>query len=485
MTDNLNIVRHFLYQAGLSPEFIAIEDRDQSYSYKQLDQLVRNYTAYYDDLGLYKGTKVIVLHPPCVELFAAILALLSKGCAVVFVEEWSKISDITAACQTIQCDYIITGWKGKCIRLFNKTLRKLSLLNIHSVPKTENQSLSPVLMDDSSPAIISFSSGSSGASKAVVRTHGTLNAQFNALKNHIKLADTNRMCTNFPVVILLNLGLGICTVLSENIVMSNLKKSKIGDLYNELLSKSVTHLAISPFLMINLAIYSLNQSLKQLKFNQILSGGSPIYPKYAEMLVAAFDCNHIDILYGSSEAEPIAACNAQSIVDNRGGRGLFAGKVDAATQCIIGRVVDSKFQMSDVNSIGEILVSGDHVVKLYLNSDLAFQKNKISLDGVLWHRTGDYGYYDHNGSLFLTGQPIQTLNNQVLFDIEKSLVEIDGIDLGTILGNKAYIQLSNHRYKSSVSQKLMELYPELNAIQFLQLPLDRRHNGKIKYHLLK
>ena len=113
--------------------------------------------------------------------------------------------------------------------------------------------------------------------------------------------------------------------------MSNLKKSKIGDLYNELLSKSVTHLAISPFLMINLAIYSLNQSLKQLKFNQILSGGSPIYPQYAEMLVAAFDCNHIDILYGSSEAEPIAACNAQSIVDNRGGRGLFAGKVDAAT----------------------------------------------------------------------------------------------------------------------------------------------------------
>jgi acyl-CoA synthetase (AMP-forming)/AMP-acid ligase II len=141
--------------------------------------------------------------------------------------------------------------------------------------------------------------------------------------------------------------------------------------------------------------------------------------------------------------------------------------------------------MSDVNSIGEILVSGNHVVKFYLNSDLAFQKNKISLDGVLWHRTGDSGYYDDNGSLFLTGQPIQTLNNHVLFDIEKILVEIDGIDLGTIVGNKAYIQLSNNRFKSSVSQKLMELYPDLNAIQFLQLPLDRRHNGKIKYHLLK
>jgi acyl-CoA synthetase (AMP-forming)/AMP-acid ligase II len=295
LKDHLNIVSHFLNQAELSPEFIAIEDKDQSYSYKNLNQLVRNYKAYYDDLGLHKGTKVIVLHQPCVELFAAILALLCKGCTVVFVEEWSNISDITAACQTIQCDYIITGWKGKCIRLFNKTLRKLILLNIHSVPKTENQYLSPVLMDDISPAIIRFSSGSSGASKAVVRTHATLNAQFNALKKHIKLANINRMCTNFPVVILLNLGLGNCTVLSENIVMSNLKKSKIGDLYNELLSKSVTHLAISPFLLINLAKYTLNQSLKQLKFSQILSGGSPIYPKYAEMLVSAFDCNNIDI----------------------------------------------------------------------------------------------------------------------------------------------------------------------------------------------
>ncbi len=485
MKNHLNIVSHFLKKAESSPEFIAIEDKDQSYSYKELNHLVRDFTAYFDKLGLHEGTKVIILHKSCVELFAAILALLGKGCSVVFVEEWSKISDITACCQTIQCDYIITGWKGKCIRLFNQTLRKLSLLNIHSVPKSGNQSLTPVLMDDTCPAIISFSSGSSGASKAVVRTHGTLNAQFNALKKHIKLVDTNRMCTNFPVVILLNLGLGICTVLSENIVMSNLKKSKIGDLYHELLSKSVTHLAISPFLLINLAKYTLNQSLKQLKFSQILSGGSAFYPKYAEMVLAAFNCNDIDILYGSSEAEPIASCKAQSIVDNRGGRGLFAGKVDATTQCIIGCVTESKFIRSELNSIGEILVSGDHVVKFYLNSDLAFQKNKISLDGVLWHRTGDFGYYDDNGSLFLTGQPIQTLSNQVLFDIEKSLVEIDGIELGTIIDNKAYIQLSKNRFKSNVRQKLMELYPDLNSIQFLQLPLDRRHNGKIKYQILK
>ena len=485
MKETLNIVSHFFNQAELSPEFIAIEDKDQSYSYKDLNHLVCDFTAYFDNIGVHQGSKVIILHSPCVELFASILALLGKGCSVVFVEEWSKISDITTCCQTIQCDFIITGWKGKCIRLFNQTLRKLSLLNIHSVPKTGCQSITPVLMDDITPAIISFSSGSSGASKAIVRTHGTLNAQFNALKKHIRLSDLNRMCTNFPVVILLNLGMGVCTVLSENIVMSNLKKSRIGDLYYELLSKSVTHLAISPFLLKNLATFTLKQSLKHLKFSQILSGGSPVYPKYAEMLVEAFDCNYFDILYGSSEAEPIASCTAQSIVDNRGGRGLFAGKVDASTQCIIGRIVDSKFYSSDVNSIGEILVSGDHVVKQYINSDQAFQKNKISIEGVLWHRTGDYGYFDKNGSLFLTGQPIQTMNKQVIYDVEKSLVEIEGVNLGTIIGNIAYIQLSNKGFKSGVRQKLIELYPDLNSIQFLQMPLDRRHNGKIKYQLLK
>ncbi len=485
MKENLNIVSHFLNQAHLSPESIAIKDKQQSFSYGDLNKLVSNYTAYFEAKGVKKGSKIIILHTPCVELFASILALLGKGCSVVFVEEWSKLSDISSCCQTIQCDFMITGLKGKCIRLFNKTLRKIKLLNIHSVPENVCAAISLVQMDESTPTIISFSSGSSGTSKAVVRTHGTLNAQFKALKNHILISESSRMCTNFPVVILLNLGLGICTVLSENIVMSNLKKSKIGELYHELKLKAVTHLAISPYLLYTLARFCLNHQLKQLKFIQILSGGSPVYPKYAETFLSAFDCQHIDILYGSSEAEPIAASNAYSIVINRKNKGIYAGKVDKSINCMIGSVIDSKFQVSENYAVGEILVSGEHVVKQYLNSELAFQKNKISIEGTVWHRTGDYGYFDENSNLFLTGQPVQTLNNQVIYDIEKRLSEIEGVDIGTIISGTAYIQLGNQKFKSSVTQTIRNLYPELLFIQFMNLPLDRRHNGKIKYQLLK
>ena len=55
------------------------------------------------------------------------------------------------------------------------------------------------------------------------------------------------------------------------------------------------------------------------------------------------------------------------------------------------------------NSVGEIVVAGPHVLKEYVNNEEARSRNKILVDGEVWHRTGDAGRLNEDGNLFFYG----------------------------------------------------------------------------------
>jgi len=54
-------------------------------------------------------------------------------------------------------------------------------------------------------------------------------------------------------------------------------------------------------------------------------------------------------------------------------------------------------------AIGEIIVSGDHVLPGYLDG-YGDEETKINVGSVIWHRTGDAGYLDTKGRVWLLGR---------------------------------------------------------------------------------
>ena len=86
---------------------------------------------------------------------------------------------------------------------------------------------------------------------------------------------------------------------------------------------------------------------------------------------------------------------------------------------------------------GEIVVSGDHVLPGYLDG-VGDSESKIHVDGRVWHRTGDAGYVDDRGRLWLLGRCSAKVSDShgvvYPFAVEAAasgLVEI-GIDAGRI-----------------------------------------------------
>src|SRR5262249_55140868 len=54
--------------------------------------------------------------------------------------------------------------------------------------------------------------------------------------------------------------------------------------------------------------------------------------------------------------------------------------------------------------VGEIAVTGAHVLTGYLNDPEADRENKIHDGGHVWHRTGDAAWLDSEGGLWLMGR---------------------------------------------------------------------------------
>jgi acyl-CoA synthetase (AMP-forming)/AMP-acid ligase II len=223
--------------------------------------------------------------------------------------------------------------------------------------------------------------------------------------------------------------------------------------------------------------------------------------------VSAFPNATSAVLYGSTEAEPISeiSFNELAAFDSAIEKnGICVGKTYSKINVRIIPITEEAIKVASAaelekmylgnNVIGEIIVSGHHVLTEYFNSEEAFIKNKIKADDVIWHRTGDAGFMDETGQLYLTGRCNTLINYQgkILspFIYEYLLNRMKEIYCGTVmlLNNKVTIIIEPQRKTNqNVIIDLIKssglLYEDIRFVT--HIPKDPRHFSKIDYEKLK
>jgi acyl-CoA synthetase (AMP-forming)/AMP-acid ligase II len=453
--------------------------------------------------GIQPGERVIIMIPMSPELYVALLAVIRCGAVAVFVDPWIPMRQIAAFAAFATPSGFIGVPKSHLLRLLNPSLARvrisvstgtvacgiparLSMQRLASEPAD----LPPAAVALDAPALITFTSGSSGTPKGANRTHGFLGAQHHALSQTLDYGDDDVDMPMFPVFALRNLAAGITSVVPT---MDFRKVAEVDAtaINRQIQEHRVSLVTASPPFIDRLAELSDPPVLRK-----IFTGGAPVSDKQLERWHAAFPATPIEIIYGSTEAEPVAHISSVERLATSGAEGFCCGKPTPLIQTCIVQIKKERIEPADLAALvlpqgetGELLVAGEHVCRDYFNNPAAGRDSKIiEPDGTCWHRMGDTGYLDTEGRFFLTGRVHTTIvrhghvlhaqlveaaiGKQIPEAIRVAALEQDGKLLIVIQG-------------TPTPNPPTDIDADIIIVTEKPLPLDPRHNSKIDYTRLR
>jgi long-chain acyl-CoA synthetase len=411
---------------------------------KQVEELRAGLVA----LGVKRGDNVAIISNNRVEWAVAAYACFGIGAALVpmyeaqLSKEWAFIcNDCTATTVIAATDEIFE----KCKELKEKAPSIQFVIGL-SLPKTEPLSYAALLESGAkapSPSIdpapkdtacLIYTSGTTGNPKGVILSHGNLISNINAVQGMLPLNDEDRSLSFLPwahsfghtceLHCLLSRGASMAICEAVDKIIANLAEVQptvlmsVPRIFNRIYDGVNKQMAARPPLVQKLFRAGLKASGKQKKgqalglvekatlavadkvvFTKIrarfggklkyaFSGGSALSKDVGEFI----DSLGITVYegYGLTETSPITTANRP------GGH-----RIGSVGQPIPGvKVVIDKAASGDPKH-GEIVVYGPNVMMGYHNRD---EDNKAAMTDDGGFRTGDLGYVDDDGFLYITGR---------------------------------------------------------------------------------
>ncbi len=476
---NANCIQHFYHNFEKKKKNIALQLEDEQLTFEALDDLIQKKASYLQEKGIVKGDRVIILLGISKALYVNLLALFFIGAVPVVVDKWSGFKRLKQSLKLADAKAYIASKKLKVLALFVKEINAISTY-LNPNKTAINKAQIPTFINSNDPALITFTTGSTGTPKGSIRTHQNLNAQFERLAVKLNATANDLVITNLPIVLLINLGKGASTYIPK-ISLEKLNTLKTKALTEKLGKIKPNILIGSPYFAEKLcSIFPENQ------YKQVIIGGGPVFPKNAQNLIALQPKINLEIVYGSTECEPVSSLNGIILSKENLDNGLLVGKIDEKTDLKIVDIHTAE-EITETNEIGEIIVAGEHVVASYFRNEKAISENKIWINEVLYHKMGDAGSFDANGNLHLHGR-VKYLpqENGKLFSLlgaESKLNKMNDILEATVIfknGNNQLFYSSNREIDRKEFENCLPFaIGKISRVN--RLPKDKRHNTKIDY----
>ncbi len=460
------------------------------------------------------GAPVLLAHPGSPELVAALLAVLGLGAVPVLPPAGASASVIYRLLKAEGIRLAVVapgtrrrlGWLGRLLGC--RCVAAAAAADYEATPTTRPPALAtptlrPVSLEQ--PALISHSSGSaSGRPAAVRRSHRVLQAQHEALRRQFPPWAGQRDFPLFPNVILHNLAVGALSIVPD-LPLGRLAQLDPARIAAQLAAERVETLTGNVFYFARLVAHLQLHPAVFPAVRALGIGGSPVPESLLAAVQRCFPRATCHVIYGASEAEPIAVRTvAGPAPDPR--LGYCVGQPHAGLKISLRQprpVWQPAARPELVAAEGRPQAARGPAFFAALEDELpSYQAGEILVRGPhvaapngpeTWLATGDFGYFDAAGQLWLTGrrgaaQPVRGVGH---YQLEHHLRHLPGVAQVAALPRADGAAFDVFFVGMTTAEGLRAATEAafgpglLGRVQQRdQLPLDGRHFSKLRYDLI-
>jgi len=417
------------------PSKIAVRDREEvgysQWTYSELSKFVYSFARHLKKLNVKENDSVGILIPNSKWWGLSFFAALACDAYIVPIDTKLSVKETAAIVKAANIKTLITAdvYKDKVeeLKLLNSKLGNIISIDISNNGK---EFIEKISVHDSSkftknnlrihPAVIIFTSGTTGEPKGVVLTHGNLLTDIFDMLRVLEISEYESFVSILPLNHVFEITGGFLSPMALNATVTYVRSLRPDLIFRTINDSNMTVMMVVPsFLKLFLSkikqqakkkigkkfdyMFSMGIFLNKLKlpagkiifanlkknispaFKGFVCGGAPLDIDTVKELSAL----GITVLqgYGLTETSPVIAVN--TFRNNRFGS---VGK----------RLPTAEFKIiSDKNEKhGELMVRGGMVFNGYLNNPE--ETEKVFLND--WFKTGDLAKIDKNGFLHIIGR---------------------------------------------------------------------------------
>ena len=443
--------------------------KTDSISFRELDQKSDRAARYLSNRGFKDGLVTLVLARPSTEFVVLMYAMLKTGAVPLLlpsikIRKRSGRAQLRKILNRARPEGVIGSGALLAIRrILRLGPRKLRTINVRNLKKfysnSNNRSgfTSKKEIDWTDvPAFVRYTTGSTGPPKGVIYSHGMLHSLLRTLESEGITSDDVFFGRSGTLIIHPLIGI------SSVSIMAKPRHIRGQEIVETVSTWGATAAFLSPPSAIHLANYleshaeSHNQSPAMLEsLTRIYVGGETISAGFVSTIESHLSEERsprggFRLVYGATEGFPLCQAHASTIIETHpkteSGMGFCLGEPVEGIMIRILSFEDYNEQFdpsiaSEVSgygpgSIGEISAMGPAVYSSLIGQDeIEFGGPKTtahdSLDGTNWHRTGDLGYLDQHGRVWIVGRKAHRVRSKNGYTLHtKQIEEIFNHSLG-------------------------------------------------------